>query len=241
MAPREVIGDDPAEELDQFLAHFARGGPCVHELRALRVPNGAGTMTLAGYFDLSTDRGQAALKRAALELAKLGPASAPEGVYLTLNPLRPELYDRSPDALAEVRTTATDADVIERRWLLIDVDPVRAAKTPATDREKAAAREVIDNVRADLAGRGWAAPLLHDSGNGWHLLYPVNMPVRDGDTVRLLLKSLALKHNTPGAHIDTSVYNPSRIFKIPGTVARKGPPTKDRPHRMARVVEVPAW
>lgn len=241
MAPSETIGDDSAEELDQFLAHFARCGPCVHELRALRVPNGSGAMTLAGYFDLSTESGQAALKRAALELAKLGPASAPEGVYLTLNPLRPELYDRSPDALAEVRTTATDADVIARHWVLIDVDPVRAAKTPATDAERAAARTVTDRVRDDLAGRGWDAPILNDSGNGWHLLYPVDMPVRDGEAVRLLLKGLAAKHNTEFAHIDTSVFNPSRIFKLPGTVARKGPHTKERPHRMARVVEVPVW
>lgn len=241
MAPAEQIGDDPGEELDQFLAHFGGGGPLVHELRALRVPNGAGRMTLAGYFDLATDRGQAALKRAALELAKLGPSSAPEGVYLTLNPLRPDIYDRSPDELAEVRTTATDADVIARRWVLIDVDPVRAAKTPATDAEKAAARTVADRVRAYLAGHGWPAPLLNDSGNGWHLLYPVGLPARDGDTVRLLLKGLAAKHNTEFAHIDTSVYNPSRIFKVPGTYSRKGTHTKERPHRMARVVEVPAW
>ena len=35
------------------------------------------------------------------------------------------------------------------------------------------------------------------------------------------------------------VANPSRILKLPGTWARKGDSVPDRPHRMARVLELP--
>ena len=54
-----------------------------------------------------------------------------------------------------------------------------------------------------------------------------------------LLHALARRHDTSAARIDTSVFNPSRIAKLPGTWSRKGDPLPDRPHRLCRVVAVP--
>src|ERR1019366_5922061 len=53
-------------------------------------------------------------------------------------------------------------------------------------------------------------------------------------------KALAARFDTTDCKVDTSVYNPSRISKLPGTMACKGENTAERPHRMARVIETPA-
>jgi hypothetical protein len=36
------------------------------------------------------------------------------------------------------------------------------------------------------------------------------------------------------------VFNPARIWKLYGTIARKGDSLPDRPHRLARVLDVPS-
>ena len=53
------------------------------------------------------------------------------------------------------------------------------------------------------------------------------------------LKALAARYDSKDAIIDPSVYNPSRIAKIPGTLAGKGDPTPDRPHRQSSIVSAP--
>ena len=126
-----------------------------------------------------------------------------------------------------------------RRWLLVDVDPVGPAGVSATDEEKDEARRVVGSVRDDLATREWPAPMVVDSGNGFHLWYRLELPADDGGLVERCLKALAARHDTPAATVDTSCFNPSRLVKLPGTFARKGDSTDDRPHRLARVLEVP--
>src|SRR5262245_13511528 len=91
-----------------------------------------------------------------------------KGVYWTLNPL---------SILAGERRAAKDADVARRRWLLIDIDPVRPSDTSATDQEREEARE-LGRVILDWLHReaGWPLPLQVDSGNGFHLLYRIDLP-----------------------------------------------------------------
>jgi hypothetical protein len=219
----------------------------VVELRALRVQDGTkGGSTWAGTF---TGDELPELCKAALNLS--GNCS---GVYFTLNPLKPARL-----ALAAHRPRvgkvaggqlAHDVDVLIRRWVLIDVDPVRAKgkeKDSATDAEKAAAHGVMQAVREYLAAgeSDWPPPIVADSGNGYHLLYrlddgPIDkLPLPEDDPLRQMLRHLAGQFNTAAATIDTSVFNPSRIVKFPGTLACKGSGEGDRPHRRARILEVP--
>ncbi len=156
-----------------------------------------------------------------------------QGIYFSLNPLDPAML-----AEAEPRY-ASDTDVIGRRLLLIDADPNRPAKRSSTDTEKALAEELTRRIRDDLRAEGWPEPTLADSGNGWHLLYHVDLPAEDGGLVERCLKALAARYGTDAVSVDTSVYNPSRICKLYGTWARKGQSTEDRPHRPSRVVEMP--
>ena len=83
--------------------------------------------------------------------------------------------------------------------------------------------------------------MLADSGNGWHLIYAIDLPNEAvcRDLVKLMLESLAARFNSPEVEVDTSVFNASRVVKLYGTAACKGDATAERPHRISRVVEIP--
>lgn len=206
----------------------------VVELRALGVQRGTGKPhTEAGFFDPGH---LPEMAKAALALTTYA-----KGVYFTLNPLNPVLLARrcNRTAWANEGELAKDKDVLVRRWLLIDADPIRDPLVSATEAEKAEAKSVALDVREHLRGRGWPDPVLADSGNGYHLLYRIDLPAADGGLVERLLRALAARFDTPRVKIDQSVHNPSRICKLPGTMARKGDSTPDRPHRRAMVLEFP--
>jgi hypothetical protein len=99
---------------------------------------------------------------------------------------------------------------------------------------------VAVKVIEDRTGAGWPAPVLIDSGNGYHLLWRVDLPA-DKLAQQWLKQALARlgELETVEAHVDRSVHNASRIAKLPGTWARKGSDTQERPHRLARLLQVP--
>ena len=159
------------------------------------------------------------------------------GVYFTPNPVRPDL--------AGNHVGAKKADIVCRRWLLIDIDPVREPGSNATQAERQAAWNVLDRCVGELEqGCGFTSGVVGDSGNGWHLCYPINLP--HDDESQALIKSFlsglhvhcSLKEQ---ANVDTKVFDAPRIWKLYGTWARKGPASAERPHRMAKVVEGVPW
>ncbi len=177
-----------------------------------------------------------------------------QAVYYTLNAPDPELYET-----AHVKDKAVvgihgckDAEVTVRNWLLIDCDPVRVDETgnpledqkvSSTDAEKASALETAKKIWAYLHELDWASPVSADSGNGYHLLYPLGGIPSTPEltaTALLVLQHLAEKFNTDLVKVDTTVHNPSRITKAYGSLAAKGPNTATRPHRMSCIRTVPA-
>lgn len=211
------------------------------EVRALRVPNGDyKPRTLCGFFELGEGSDNRPLVNAVLQLVGSRSENQPEGVYMTINGVIPRSPGRAIDILSSARDIcAIDIDVVKRIMMLIDIDPVRPPRTSATDSEKTYAKRVLDGIREDLDQRGFPAPMVIDSGNGYHLWYRIDLPRDDNGRVQRFLKALAQRHDTAEAKVDTSTFNPSRISKIPGTWARKGNSSPERPHRMARVLEVP--
>jgi hypothetical protein len=155
------------------------------------------------------------------------------GTYFTLNPLKPDL-----------KKNAADADVLGRHLLLTDIDAVRGitGDQNATDAEKQSAIELGYKVRDFLLGLGWPRPIVIDSGNGCHLLHRIELPNDDAsrDLVKAVLVELARRFDNDAAKVDTGVFNAARISKLPGTVVRKGPATAERPHRVGRLIDVPA-
>ena len=128
---------------------------------------------------------------------------------------------------------------LKRRWLLIDADPVRISGMSSTDAEREKAREVVDRVRKELTTNGWPVPVVADSGNGYHLLYRIDLPADDQGLVKRVLTALAARFDTEQVKIDQKVYNPGRIVKLYGTLARKGSNVPQRPHRTSQVLDVP--
>ncbi len=160
------------------------------------------------------------------------------GIYTTLNPVVSALLGRADNRLKAKVARTQDKEIAAVRHLLIDADPIRPSGISSTDEEKQFALDVLTVIRADLALAGWPPPLFGDSGNGGHLIYKIESDT--AEFVPSLLKSLSLKYSTAQVDIDTKVGNPSRLTKVYGTKTRKGDDTADRPHRYARIIDLPS-
>jgi hypothetical protein len=232
-----MLAADRAEILRACQLLAEPGQVC--ELRALDAvtPGWRRPHTVAGYFD---------------DPAKLAAAAAgiqARGVYMTLNPVQPALlaraHNRVKDCGANEALTG-DADILARRWLPVDCDAVRPTGISATDAERDLALARARAIQEHLRELGWPDPLLADSGNGGHLLYRVDLPAAeraaspwDDGLVARVLRSLAFLFDDEQSLVDQTVANPARIWKLYGTVVRKGDDTPERPHRLARLLEAP--
>jgi hypothetical protein len=221
------------KEMIRFLGLVAAPGQVV-ELRLLKVQrSGRGfPCTWSGYFS--------DYNKLAAEAAKH--STVAQGAYITINPVNANLLARSVNRLqvaGKDSPLTADADVTARRWLPIDLDPVRPRGISATEEEHELAIERARRIRDALHTEGWPSPILADSGNGGHLLYKIDLPIDDGGVVRQCLQALARRFDDDRVKVDQAVFNPARIWKLYGTSSRKGDSVPDRPHRMARILEVP--
>ena len=162
------------------------------------------------------------------------------GVYVTVNPVNPDLLARAVNRLrpAGRNPTTADTDIVRRRWLLIDCDPRRASGVSSSNSEHESALAKAREIRDGLSSLGWADPIMTDSGNGAQLMYRIDLPADDGELVRRVIGEIA-KASSEQVAIDTSVHNPARIWRLPGTMNCKGDSIPERPHRMARILEEP--
>lgn len=184
----------------------------------------------AGYFDHSS--------HAATAIAGLNDTYA--GIYFTPNPVDPNLAARSYNRISPwASLTTMDDHIVKRRWLLIDIDPDRPSGISSTQEELENAFKVGLTIKNMLEFQyGWPLPFQNVSGNGCHLLYEMDEPntpeVRDA--IQAFLKTLNGRFKSLGCSVDSTTYNASRIFRVPGTWARKGDDIPARPHRKAYMV-----
>lgn len=140
---------------------------------------------------------------------------------------------------------ANKGDVMEVNWLLVDVDPVRACDNqhvPSTDDEQGCSYEVAKAIQKFICDElGGPLPLFATSGNGYHLLWHVDLPVNEKieEIAKKFLLALAKKFNAEGACVDTSTYTIWHLTKVYGTVARKSEATEERPYRYSKILEYP--
>ena len=201
----------------------------VIELRIPKPRKGRGVV--AGYFDDHQRLAEAALRW----------DGKAEAIYVTLNPINPALLARSANRLSKNIPTASDVDVLCRKWLPIDLDPTRPSGISSTDEEHEAAIQRAREIREWLGSLGWPLPILGDSGNGAHLLYRIDLPNDENsrDLIQRLLRVLDLKFSDETVRVDTTTYNAARIWKLYGTMVCKGDELPDRPHRRSKLIEVP--
>jgi hypothetical protein len=202
----------------------------VHELR---IPKAGREKTISGYFDSPEKMATAVLKLDGKYV----------GVYLTLNPCKPELLARASNRVVfYAELTTSDPDILCRRWLLIDCDPKRPSGISSTDGEHGRAIATACGIWDDLRGEGWPDPVVADSGNGAHLLYRLTNAPNTPTTAQLIqrmLKGIAARCAPEDIEVDLKVFNAARITKVYGTLTMKGDSTPKRPHRRSRLLEIP--
>jgi hypothetical protein len=203
------------------------------ETYELRCPKTTNDGTVSGYFD--------DLEKLAYH-AEYWSGVAPS-VYLTLNPVKRDLFARAANRIQRrAKATTADHEVAKRRRLLLDFDPVRPAGVSSTDEEHAAALDRAQECKDWLASKGFPHPILADSGNGSHLVNGLDLP--NDEPSRLLvenfLKAVAARFSDNKVNVDVSVFNAARISKVYGTMACKGDSVPERPHRLSRILEAPS-
>lgn len=217
--------------------HFFENG----EIVEIRIPKAFGKLpngdivrrqTVCGYFDNYGDFVAAIKVVEILESA---------GVYFSLQTVDRRLLSRAFNRLKISDVTTADSNVLSYRWLPLDFDPVRPSGISSSDRELMAAIALRDKVAPIIQQRySFPDPLLAMSGNGAHALF--RLPDWPADAkhqaiVKGLLNKISTDFSTHEVNIDPVVFNPARIWKLYGTVARKGDAVpagefrEARPHR----------
>ena len=219
------------EAIVEALKYFFQPGD-VFEIRCLdaSIPGVRYPHTESGYFNYEH------IESIPAELAKI----EARGVYFTPNPVNPALLARAANRIkpAGKDESTSDADILCRRWLLIDCDPCRPAKISANEEEHAAALAKAQEIRDIFTGIDWPDPVMLDSGNGAQLMYRIDLPAVDDGLIQACLKSLSTVSNKE-VKIDLSVHNPARIWRLSGTWNCKGDQHEDRVYRQARIISHP--
>jgi archaellum biogenesis ATPase FlaH len=166
-----------------------------------------------------------------------------EQCYFTLNEINDACYGRQQceKFVKSPKATTTDNDIIRRKWLLIDFDPKRATGVNASEEEFQLAKEKAKEVYYYLHDLNFPNPIMCESGNGFHLIYSIDLPntTEITETIKAFLKSLSVMFSDDKVDIDEKVFNAGRICKLYGTTAKKGANLPDRPWRESRIVFVP--
>lgn len=201
-------------------------------LNAVTVGSNGYPHTESGYFDYSSiDTVPSCLEH----------VKSCSGVYVVLNPVMPELLCRCANRLCKPpkgTSMTSDAEIVRRRWAFIDLDPKRVSGIAATDEQHQEALELAMKFLSGMKECGFEEPVIFDSGNGAHVLYAVDIPTDDNGLMKRFLAGIAGGW-TGAVEVDTSVYNPARLIRLPGTMNCKGDSTPARPHRMAGIYHVP--
>ena len=111
-------------------------------------------------------------------------------IYITLQQVRDECFARAQSErfLSSTQTTS-DTEIVRYRWLFVDLDPVRSTGISSSDKELACAELLSEKVAQELSGRGFKAPVKALSGNGYHLLYRIDV-MNDADGRMLIERCL---------------------------------------------------
>jgi AAA domain-containing protein len=168
-----------------------------------------------------------------------------QNVYVCLNPVQPELYARSADRFGPTDRggSVKDNQVVCRRWLLVDIDPVRPSGVSATDQQKQMAQAVATQVYTWLCQQlGKECLVCADSGNGSHILIRLADLPANNETrwvCERFLTMLSDRFSNDQAQVDKSTFNAARICTCYGTIKRKGSDIPEQPHRLSKLVYVP--
>ena len=166
-----------------------------------------------------------------------------EQIYIVMNEIDPDCYARPQceKFVKSPKATSKDDEIMRRRFLLCDFDPVRMANTSSTDEQFEKAHAKAQDVYRFLRESGFPDMVVAISGNGWHLLVPCDLPCDDEtDTiVKGFYSYMASRFSDGDVEFNQKVFNPARITKMYGTVSKKGANLPTNPWRQSKIVHIP--
>lgn len=166
-----------------------------------------------------------------------------EQIYFTLNAIDESCYGRQQceKMVKSPKITTNDNDIVQRHWVLCDFDPIRKSGTNSSNEEFELAHKKAQDVYKFLREKGFNDPVICKSGNGWHNLYYIDVPVSEEatETIKGFFKYMSSIFTDDNVDFDEKNFNAARICKLYGTMAKKGANIEGRPWRMSEIVYVP--
>lgn len=170
-------------------------------------------------------------------------ADPDQQVYFIINAIRDDCYGRvqREKLVFRPKNTTTDDDIVGRKWLMIDLDPMRASGTNSSNEELEFAHRKAIDIYKFLKENGFYDPVVCLSGNGYHLMYSIRIAANDETTnlVKRFLEALSMLFTDEHVDVDKSCFNRARLCKLYGTTAKKGSNSNDRPWRTSKILKVP--
>lgn len=165
-------------------------------------------------------------------------------VYFTINKVNPACYGREQRdrIILKPKNTTTDAEIICRDYVLIDLDSKRLTGVCATKEEATRAYNKGQDVYKFLLDNGFYEPIVVFSSSGIHLYLRCALMNNEENTklIKRFLEALAMLFSDEYVDVDTKVFNAARISRLVGSYSCKGSSTdKERPQRKCRFLKVP--
>jgi hypothetical protein len=171
-------------------------------------------------------------------------SSSPEELFAAVQVIGPDLkywvnlQRMKQDTPHNKYKALKDVDIESYRWLPIDYDLKHPGEGSASNAEKDFARAGANEMQDYFKSLG-VAPVVIDSGSGFYILPPIDLP-NTPENVKLITQALAglkakfYRASSDGliAKVDGTARNAARVFGLPGTMNPNGPNTEERPHRM---------
>lgn len=177
-------------------------------------------------------------------IREIKPYLAEFNAYFTINSISPECYGRQQHDKIVMRpkNTTTDAEIVGRDYVFLDLDAHKVAGVNATDAEVEKTQKKANEVYRFLVNNGFNAPIVTFSGNGAHLYLKCALKNNEenNEIIKRFTQAMGMLFSDEYVDIDQKIYNLARIAKIPGTYSRKGSiESKDRPQRLCYIVKYP--
>lgn len=167
-----------------------------------------------------------------------------EQIYFVMNEISSDCYAR-PQCERFVKSpkaTTKDDEIVSRRWILCDFDPVRLPNISSSPEQFELAHKKAQEVYKYLKEEcGFEDMVVAISGSGWHVLIPVKIPCSDetDKIIKDFYTYMGSKFSDDKVEYDVKVYNRSRITKLYSVVSKKGANLPSNPWRQSKIVYIP--
>lgn len=167
-----------------------------------------------------------------------------EQIYFVMNKISDDCYARPQceKFVKSPKATTKDDEIVRRRFLLLDFDPIRIPNISSTLEQFELAHKKAQDVYKYLKEEcHFTDMVVAISGSGWHVLVPVDIPCNE-ETDKIIKDFYAYmgnKFTDDKVEYDVKVYNRARITKLYSTWAKKGANVPSNPWRQSKIVYIP--